>query len=135
MSAFEIVPAIFGLVVALAAAVLLADALLLESPPMGERRGSARASRSRAGETAIGLALGCIALVLLGSDAWRLSTAVIAIAAVLFVAGAVTNARYLAGLVVGAARRGHGSLSDARVEPARWTETGRPNGWPLSDDE
>jgi hypothetical protein len=105
----ETIPLVAGVVVALIGLAILADAWLPEEMTYrSERRRQEREERSLAGEAAIGLAVLCMAGVLIGRDTWRYSTVAILAGSILFVIGVVKNRRYLRDRIVnrGALRRG-----------------------------
>ena len=92
----ELIPVILGVLVGLVGLALLADARLPEGAGvLRERRRRARAERSRAGEAMVGVGTLCLAAALIGRDAWRYGTVAVLLGALLLVAGAVMNWRYL----------------------------------------
>jgi hypothetical protein len=103
------IPLILGVVVALVGLAILADAWLPEEMTYrSERRRQQRTERSVSGEAFIGLAVLCMAAVLIGRDTWRYGTVVIIAGALFFLIGAVLNRHYLRDRIVnrGALRRG-----------------------------
>ena len=105
----ELVPLVLAGLVGLVGLALLADAWLADAPLRAtERRRHARAERHRAGEAAIGVGFLSAAAALAGRDTWRFATAAVIAAAVLVIAGALLNARFLRERLTsrGPARRG-----------------------------
>lgn len=106
----EMIPVVFGVLVALIGLGLLADAWLPErvNAYHRERRRSAREERHVGGEAAIGLGVLCVAAAILGRDSWSYSTVAVIAGAVLLLIGAWLNRRYLRDRIVnrGALRRG-----------------------------
>jgi hypothetical protein len=94
----ELIPVLLGVVVGLVGLALLADARLPDGGVivLRERRRRSRAERSRRGEGAIGTGTLCLAAALIGRDAWRFGVLSVIVGAVLLLAGAVMNRRYLA---------------------------------------
>ena len=104
----ELIPVVLGLLVALLGGLLVADARLPDTASyVSERRRRVRAERSRGGEMLVGGGTLCMAAALLGRDAWRYGAIAVLLGAVLIVAGAVMNFRYLRELFAfrGPARR------------------------------
>ena len=92
----ELIPVLFGLLVALVGVLLVADARLPDSAGyQRERRRRVRTERSRAGEALVGVGTICMAAALIGRDAWRYGALAAIAGAVLIGAGAVMNFRYL----------------------------------------
>jgi hypothetical protein len=105
----ETIPVLLGALLALCGLAVMADGWLADPAREGdERRRHARTDRHRGGEVAVGLGLVLAAAALVGRDAWRYGTAAVLAAAVLVVAGAALNGRFLAERLAnrGAARRG-----------------------------
>jgi peptidoglycan/LPS O-acetylase OafA/YrhL len=105
----ELVPLILGALLGLCGLAVVADGWLADPLRAGdERRRHARTDRHRGGEVAVGLGLVLAAAALVGRDTWRFGTVAVIGAAVLVVAGAALNARFLAERVAnrGALRRG-----------------------------
>ena len=108
----ELLPLIFGVLVALGGLALIADAYLPDSTPrIEERRRRARTERDRTGEIMIGVGLVAIGAALLGRDAWRFGNLAILAGIACLAYGAVRNRRYLREVLTfrGAARRGRGA--------------------------
>jgi len=104
----EHLPILFGILVALVGAGLIADACLGDSVPvLRERRRRERAVPHKGGELAIGLGVACLAATLIGRDAGRFGTLAVIAGAALVIVGAVLSRRYLRELLTfrGAARR------------------------------
>ncbi len=105
----ETIPLILGVLVALIALGLLADAWLPEHVLYrGERRRRARTERSLGGESAIGLGVICMAAALMGRDEWSYGTVSVIAGSVLLLWGAVLNRAYFRERINnrGALRRG-----------------------------
>ena len=113
----EHVPIILGVLVGVLGVGLIVDAWLADdaSVPL-ERRRRARAERHRVGEGIVGAGVLCMASILIGGDGWRFGTLTTILGAILLVAGAVLNRRYLRELF---AFRG-----PARRRPEGGTQTG-----------
>jgi transcriptional regulator with XRE-family HTH domain len=97
-----------GAVRALVGLGLVADAWLPDQVVVErERRRRARADRNRAGEALLGFGTLCMAAAFLGRDTWRYETLAVIIGAVLLIAGAALNFRFVRELVAfrGPARR------------------------------
>ena len=120
----ELLPLIFGIVVGIVGALLIADARLPDrSAPVSERRRRVRAERSRGGELLVGAGTMCMAAALIGRDGWRYGALAVIAGAVLILIGAVMNFRYLRELFSfrGASRR----LPEGEGPPAGSPETPR----------
>ena len=92
----ELIPVILGLVVALVGVGLLADAWLADGALVPrERRRRVRAERHRGGEAVVGVGTLCMAAALIGRDSWRFGNLAVLTGAVLLLAGAYLNRRYL----------------------------------------
>ena len=93
----ELLPIIFGALVALAGVGLIADAWLPDRDILlqRERRRRMRAERNRRGEAVVGLALILIGAAILGRDAWTLTPWLAGAACLLIVIGALMNRRYI----------------------------------------
>jgi hypothetical protein len=108
---FEMIPLVFGVIVALIGLAILADAWLPEELPFHtERRRRARTERSLGGEALIGIGVLCMAAAIIGRDTWAYSIVAVIAGTVLFVIGAFMNRRYLKDRITnrGALRRGGG---------------------------
>jgi hypothetical protein len=104
----EHVPIILGVLVGVLGLGLIVDAWLADDPSVPlERRRRARAERHRVGEGIVGAGVLCMASSLVGGDDFRFGTLVVILGALLLVAGAVLNRRYLRELFAfrGPARR------------------------------
>jgi drug/metabolite transporter (DMT)-like permease len=92
----ELLPIIFGAIIALGGIALVADAWLPDSNPrVEERRRRQRAERHRAGEAVIGLGVVALGAAIMGRDAWRGSMYAVIIGGVLLIVGALMNRRFL----------------------------------------
>jgi protein-S-isoprenylcysteine O-methyltransferase Ste14 len=93
----ELLPIVFGALVALAGVGLIADAWLPDRDILQtqERRRRARAERHRGGEAIIGLAVILIGAALIGRDAWTVTPWLAGAACLLIVVGALLNRRYI----------------------------------------
>ena len=93
----ELLPIIFGALVALAGVGLIADAWLPDRDVLldRERRRRTRAERNRRGEAVVGVAVILIGAALVGRDAWTLTPWLAGTAFLLIVAGALMNRRYI----------------------------------------
>jgi len=99
---------ILAAVVALLGLAAVADAVIGDPEgPEVDRRRSARADRSRAGEAILGVGLLVTAAVIAGTDSWAWRAVAAMVSAVLVILGIILNRRYLAEFVThrGAARR------------------------------
>ena len=104
----EQIPLVLGVLVGVLGIGLIADAWLADGAQVPqERRRRARADRHRVGEGIVGAGVLCMAAALIGGDSWRFGTLVVILGALLLVAGAVLNRRYLRELFAfrGPARR------------------------------
>jgi hypothetical protein len=99
----EDLPVLLGVIVAVAGAVVVADAWTPDAAdePALERRRRERPERHRVGEGIFGGGLILIALALMGGDGWAYTTLAIGIAIVLVVVGTALNLRYFRGLAFG----------------------------------
>jgi Na+/melibiose symporter-like transporter len=105
----EIIPLIFGIVVALIGLAILADAWLPEEiTSRPERRRRARTERSVGGEAAIGLGVLAMAAAIIGRDTWDYSIVAVIAGTALFLIGAIMNRSFLKERITnrGALRRG-----------------------------
>ena len=93
----ELIPLVFGAIVALAGVGLIADAWLPDRDVLlgRERRRRVRAERHRGGEAIVGVAVILIGAALIGRDAWTLTPWIAGFACVLIVVGALLNRRYI----------------------------------------
>ncbi len=93
----ELLPIVFGALVALAGVGFIADAWLPDRDVLHnrERRRRARAERHRGGEAIVGVAVILIGAALIGRDAWTLTPWLAGAACLLIVLGALLNRRYL----------------------------------------
>jgi hypothetical protein len=110
----EMIPLVFGVIVALIGLAILADAWLPEELPFRtERRRRARTERSLGGEALIGIGVLCMAAAIIGRDTWDYSIVAVIAGTVLFVIGAFMNRRYLKDRITnrGALRRGGGGAA------------------------
>jgi hypothetical protein len=104
----EQLPVVLGVLVALLAIGLLADAAHTEGfRGFRDRRRRMRAQRNRRGEALVGLGMIGMALAFIGRDTSRYGTLSALVGAVLLIAGTVMNRDYLKELLLfgGAARR------------------------------
>lgn len=121
----ELLPVLFGVLVALLGGALVADAWLPDEILVPrERRRRPRAERDRLGEGAVGAGVLCMAAALIGRDQWAYGTLAVILGTVLLVIGVVRNRRYLRERVTfrGAARRAHpeaGELPPTPTPPPR----------------
>ena len=105
----ETIPLILGGIVGIVGLAILADAWLPEEMSFNqERRRQERSERSISGEACIGLAVLCMAAVLIGRDSWPYEKVAAIVGTMLFIAGTVLNRTYLRDRFVnrGALRRG-----------------------------
>jgi hypothetical protein len=118
----EDVPVVIGGIVALAGALLVADACLPEAARFygRDRRRRVRTERHRAGESLVGAGIVALGAAIVGRDAWRWSMVAVIAGAALLLVGAVLNLRYLRETFAfrGRARRGAGGGENAAPEPA-----------------
>jgi peptidoglycan/LPS O-acetylase OafA/YrhL len=96
----EVIPLIFGIILALIGLGLLFDAwtpdhLLVKR----ERRRRPRAERHRGGEASIGLGVLAMAAAFIGRDTWRFSVVAVIAGTVLLLYGVVRNWRFLGELI------------------------------------
>src|SRR5690242_3266222 len=93
-------PVLLGVIVAVAGAIVVADAWTPDATDQlpFERRRRERPERHRVGEGIFGGGLILIAIALMGGDAWAYTTLTIGIAIVLVVVGTALNLRYFRGL-------------------------------------
>ena len=93
----ELLPLVFGAIIALAGVGLIADAWLPDRDLLlaRERRRRIRAERHRGGEAVVGVALILIGAALIGRDAWTLTPWLAGAAFILIVIGALMNRRYI----------------------------------------
>ena len=93
----ELLPIIFGALVALAGVGLIADAWLPDRDVLldRERRRRTRAERNRRGEAVVGVAVILIGAALVGRDAWTLTPWLAGAAFLLIVIGALMNRRFI----------------------------------------
>ena len=106
----ELLPLIFGALVALLGLGLVADGWLPDRDQLlsSERRRRQRAERDRGGEIIVGLGMLALAAALIGRDTWRYGNVAVLAGVVLLALGAALNRRYLRELMTfrGASRRG-----------------------------
>lgn len=108
----ELLPLVFGALVALGGLALVADSYLPDSAPrVEERRRRARTERDRRGELFIGLGLVAVAAALIGRDGWAYGNVAILAGVAALLYGAIRNRRYLREMLFfrGPARRGRSS--------------------------
>jgi hypothetical protein len=92
----ETLPVLLAVVVGLCGLALVADGWMADPARAGaERRRHARAERHRGGEVAAGLGFLCAAAALGARDTWAYGAAALLLAALLVLAGAALNARFL----------------------------------------
>jgi protein-S-isoprenylcysteine O-methyltransferase Ste14 len=94
----ELLPIVFGALVALAGVGLIADAWLPDRDVLvqgRERRRRIRAERHRGGEAFVGVAVILIGAALIGRDAWTLTPWLAGFACLFIVIGALLNRRYI----------------------------------------
>ena len=122
----ELLPIIFGALVALAGVGLIADAWLPDRDLLlaRERRRRMRAERNRRGEAMIGLAVILIGAALIGRDAWTLTPWLAGVACLLIVIGALMNRRYM--------REQLDYRGAARRDPTTQVKPGMPEQTPPS---
>lgn len=104
----EHVPLILGILIALAGAALILDALRADRVRrFHERRRRKRTPRNRPGEALIGAGIIFFGASLMGGEHWRYATLAVLIGAALVIAGTILNRSYLKELLFfrGAARR------------------------------
>jgi hypothetical protein len=105
----ELIPVLFGILVAVVGALLVVDARLPDAvrPLTRERRRRVRTERHRGGESLIGLGTVCMGAALIGRDVWRYGAIAVILGAILVAAGAFLNRHYLLELFAfrGPARR------------------------------
>jgi hypothetical protein len=134
----ELLPLIFGALVALAGIGLVADGWLPDRDQLlgTERRRRQRAERNRRGEIVVGVALLALAAALLGRDTWRYGNVAVLVGVALLLLGALLNRRYLRELMTfrGASRRGRSADRPAASADTDLTPTppapGEPDGEP-----
>ena len=98
----ETIPIVLGIVLFLAAAGMIADAVVADGNSLAaERRSRERPERSRIGQIVLGAGMLCVSAVLIGRDQWRFTTLAIALAVVLVVIGVGLNLRYIRGSLLG----------------------------------
>jgi hypothetical protein len=109
----ELLPLVFGALVALTGLGLLADGWMPDRDLLrsSERRRRQRAERDRRGEIFVGLGMLALAAALIGRDTWRYGNVAVLVGVALLAIGAVRNRRYLRELLTfrGASRRGRSS--------------------------
>ena len=92
----ELLPLLFGGIVALLGFGLVADAWLPDRDvSVGERRRRQRAERNRRGEMLIGVSIVLLGVAMIGRDQWDATPWIVAIAGVLLAAGAIMNRRWI----------------------------------------
>ena len=93
----ELLPIVFGAVVALAGVGLIADAWLPDRDVLHtrERRRRMRAERHRGGEAIVGVAVILIGAALIGRDTWTITPWLAGAACLFIVIGALLNRRYI----------------------------------------
>ena len=92
----ELLPIIFGAIIALGGVALVADAWLPDRDTRAEeRRRRQRTERHRAGEAVVGLGIVALGAAIMGRDSWRGSLYAVAIGGALLMIGAVMNRSYL----------------------------------------
>jgi hypothetical protein len=104
----ELIPLIFGALVALFGLGLIFDASTPDDVIVKqERRRRPRIERSRSGETLIGLGVIGMAAAFIGRDTWKYSIVAVIAGIVLLLWGALLNRRYFAQAIAsrGALRR------------------------------
>jgi len=105
----ELIPIVFGALLALAGLLLAADAILPEGAFLSEeRRRRHRSERNRAGEFSIAIGLFAMAAALIGRDTWQYSTVVVIVGIIALAVGSVLNLGFLKEYLFhrGASRRG-----------------------------
>ncbi|AHG91502.1 hypothetical protein J421_3965 [Gemmatirosa kalamazoonensis] len=105
----ELLPLIFGVVVALGGLALVFDSRVPDSElRVAERRRRARTERDRAGEGLIGVGIAALGAALIGRDAWAYGNIAVLAGVVCLAVGSWRNRQYLRELLFfrGAARRG-----------------------------
>jgi hypothetical protein len=120
----ELLPVLFGLVVALIGGAVIYDASGdPESGPLRDRRRRIRASIDRFGEQMVGLGTFLLGVALIGRDSWRFGTLIILSGTLLVVLGGFRNRRYIKEILTfrGAARRGIGDPVEQSNEKPRRT--------------
>jgi protein-S-isoprenylcysteine O-methyltransferase Ste14 len=122
----ELLPIIFGALVALAGVGLIADAWLPDRDLLlqRERRRRMRAERNRSGEAVVGLAVILIGAALIGRDAWTLTPWLAGVACLFIVIGALMNRRYI--------REQLDFRGAARRDPTTQVKPGMPEQTPPS---
>ena len=122
----ELLPIIFGALVALAGVGLIADAWLPDRDVLlpRERRRRIRAERNRGGEAAVGLAVILIGAALIARHPWRLTPCLAGGASLLIVVGALMNRRYI--------REQLDFRGAARRDPTTQVKPGMPEQTPPS---
>ena len=115
----ETIPIVLGILLFLAAAGMIADAVVADGHSLpAERRSRERPERSRVGQIVFGAGMLCVAAALIGRDQWRFTTLTIAAAVVLVVVGVGLNMRYIRGSLLGPVL--------GRSEKRRETDSGKP---------
>jgi len=112
----EQLPIVLGIIVALIGVALIYDALISSGiRPVKERRRRARTPMDKSGEMLVAGGCFCEGAALIGRDTWRWGTVMVIAGAVMLLAGALLNRRFLKEMLLfrGASRRAD---ADEKVE-------------------
>ncbi len=113
----ELLPVIFGALMALTGLALMADAFLPEREARAlERRRRQRPERHRLGEALLGGGIIATGVALIGRDTWRFTNLTLILALLLFAAGLALNYKYLRGRFFGPGHTGTRRKTDGEIE-------------------